>query len=473
MDEEIRRIGTEEGLFFEVTLHGDSSQADVTWRGIRLFVGGRVVWSGDDEAFLEWSLVDLLEFLAQNWPSLLLEESWPLPLRPVWPVQLRDRAEEVWDELSDDEVDEQEQLLEQFLDRHDLARAMKGVFLPSVFLLRQGRSFLLSSAQPSVNVVRPFDEIRETLELLGETLASYVSKSRDPRAVRAWDIWQSRYETLHEQFLPLRSGLSMPALKKIDEEFDSSEGFWEVDELRPEIDTPLFAAARMSVGLLSSEQQIRVLRSIRTVPAQSYDAVERLAACLSPQALDRERPYILGHRAAAEVRIVLGVQETETVEPEQILEDLDVHVERIDLDSAPLDAIAVWGERHGPAILLNEKPGSRATHRHGRRSTLAHELCHLLLDRGGALPVGEVLGGRVPELPEKRARAFAAEFLLPREAAATVWRRSGSIEETFAELSRTYDVSDELIAWQIRNGPASISLTDDDRAFLNARIRQT
>jgi hypothetical protein len=34
------------------------------------------------------------------------------------------------------------------------------------------------------------------------------------------------------------------------------------------------------------------------------------------------------------------------------------------------------------------------------RFTLAHELCHLLVDRKGSLPVAEVLGGATPNRPE-------------------------------------------------------------------------
>ena len=38
-----------------------------------------------------------------------------------------------------------------------------------------------------------------------------------------------------------------------------------------------------------------------------------------------------------------------------------------------------------------------------RRATLAHEICHLLVDRGSALPLVEVLGGRTAEHVERRA----------------------------------------------------------------------
>ena len=128
-----------------------------------------------------------------------------------------------------------------------------------------------------------------------------------------------------------------------------------------------------------------------------------------------------------------------------------------------MDAVAAWGDRHGPIILLNIAKSSKASHDYGRRSSLAHEICHLLLDRVGALPAAEVLGGNTPEHPEKRARAFAAEFLLPRQSAAIAVQHSSNLDAAVEGLQNRFQVSRELIAWQIHNSGIYGSLGKNDQ----------
>jgi hypothetical protein len=94
----------------------------------------------------------------------------------------------------------------------------------------------------------------------------------------------------------------------------------------------------------------------------------------------------------------------------------------------------------------------------------------LLLDRTGALPVGEVLGGRVPVLPEKRARAFAAEFLLPRDTAAEYVRSVPTLIEAIDQLSQDFGVSEEVAAWQVWNGPARPALREEEHAIIKSRF---
>jgi Zn-dependent peptidase ImmA (M78 family) len=91
---------------------------------------------------------------------------------------------------------------------------------------------------------------------------------------------------------------------------------------------------------------------------------------------------------------------------------LRVDVSKVDLSDEDVRAISVFGPTQKPHVFCN---------RHTRwgqsveveRFTLAHELCHLLLDRewGGALAVAS--GPWAPLAIEQRANAFAAAFLMP------------------------------------------------------------
>ena len=68
------------------------------------------------------------------------------------------------------------------------------------------------------------------------------------------------------------------------------------------------------------------------------------------------------------------------------------------------------------------------------RATFAHEIAHLLLDRTTALPLAEVLGGRPVGNTEERARAFAAQLLLPKEEAGQALANAADPAHTVDQL---------------------------------------
>ncbi|HTQ43000.1 MAG TPA: ImmA/IrrE family metallo-endopeptidase [Polyangiaceae bacterium] len=143
-----------------------------------------------------------------------------------------------------------------------------------------------------------------------------------------------------------------------------------------------------------------------------------------------------------------------------------MRVDEAHLDWPGLEAVACWGARRGPAILVNVR-GTHSRGKSGRRSTLAHELCHLLVDRARALPLAEVLGGRAPLEAEQRANAFAAELVLPRAVAGAALR-GADVKSSVASLERAYGASAQIIAWQaIRSGhPLSKAVVAHLRALV-------
>ena len=93
--------------------------------------------------------------------------------------------------------------------------------------------------------------------------------------------------------------------------------------------------------------------------------------------------------------------------------------------------------------------------------TLAHELCHLLLDGRHALSAIEVLKARMPAGVEQRAKSFAGEFLLPSHVAAEHWlvadRPQGrqGVEAVVVELTEDLVVTRSVAAWKLEHGAAS------------------
>lgn len=69
-----------------------------------------------------------------------------------------------------------------------------------------------------------------------------------------------------------------------------------------------------------------------------------------------------------------------------------------------------------------------------------------------------MLNGRMPLFIEQRARAFAAAFMLPSDAAAQVWLEAGAeqtqegIIRVLRRLTRRFGVTTSVAAWQLEHG---------------------
>jgi len=140
-----------------------------------------------------------------------------------------------------------------------------------------------------------------------------------------------------------------------------------------------------------------------------------------------------------------------------------VQIHTLKLSTDAVDAVASWGPKHGPVVILNIV-GPHNKSRRGLRATYAHEIAHLLLDRTTALPLAEVMGGRAVGTTEERARAFAAQLLLPKEEAGRALANTTDPTYTVRSLQSRYGVSQEIVAWQARN--SEIQLSADVHAVL-------
>lgn len=475
MDKELRKIGTHDGLLLEIELSEDEQhERRLGWGLVRLSLGGEPVWTDDDSLSepkpLFWTWVDLLEFLARSWPWLLLEESYPIPVSPLHPGYLQREAERRWEDTPDSDAAHEERLVQRFIRRHDLAAGLKGLFLPSVVLMRAGEYFVCHSPDTGQTLTRACSEVAGTLREVGELIAQFVADGSHPRGAAAAAEWQRRSDKLTRAAVSIRSGLHDNA-RRIVQQNDRDEEFWGFDPSEPERDTEIFAAARMTVGVVSHERQRELLQLIRSTPGRTTPTLDTDARELSLEVRGDAKPHDQGYFAAAWLRARLVYGADDPVDPELVIKDYGVGIDRIELAGSAIEAIAAWGPNHGPVVILNSWAGARPAHRHGARTTLAHELCHLLLDREGMLPMGEALGGNTLEFPEKRARAFAAEFLLPREAAAAKVRASSDLVGAISDMVGDFNVSEELVAWQIRNSSSWNALNEEARSEVESRTR--
>lgn len=463
------QLGSNAGIKLDLQL--DKAKGDASgliWGTGQLYAKGWVLLAGESEQGVEWTWVDLLEWLGKNWAYLLCEQSLPFQVAATDISTLMRDLEKRWEDMSEARVEDEEEDAHRFFNRHDLASAFKGIYFPAVFIMRQGAMIEVTLTEQGKTIRLPLDELVADLEHIGNQLAALAETSPQGRGPVAAQQWHARLKELEFKALPLFTGLSAETLALINPENDAS--FWEQEPAAPLSDTELMAAARMTSGVLSVEEQSVILDKVRGLDKVSTDELDALADELTFSFQEAGKPYDQGYNAALWLRGKLGLTENDPASPAVYLKRWGVILQDFRLPASKLDALACWGPRHGPAILVNNAPESTPAHVHGKNTTLAHEICHLLLDRKGALPVAEVLNGNTPERLEKRARAFAAEFLLPRNSAAKAVQQANSLKSVVVELSSTYTVSNELVCWQIINSDVYTSLSDNEQRWLESQV---
>lgn len=464
------QLGSQEGICFELSLESSKDKsADLVWGSGRIFVNRTAVIAGDDGAPISWTWVDLLEWLAKHWPAVLLEQTFPFHMLSTNILALQSDLEKRWESMAEERVEEEEEEAHRFLIRHDVAQCFKGIYFPSVYLMRLGNSIEISTAENAATVQLPLLKVAADLEQIGNQLAKWADVTGQGRGKLAAQRWYSRKERLDQNALSLLAGLLPDNLAQLHPDATRA-AYWEFDPHAPLNDTELLAAARMTNSVLLPNQQHRLLEHIRKIPKTATPRLDTLAASLKDNFEDTGKPHDQGYWAAAWLRHELAYEPHQSINPLALLQQWDIIVQNIEIPDTSLDALACWGPRHGPAILLNTASQSTAAHIHGENSTLAHEICHLLMDRECALPVAEVLNGNTPERLEKRARAFAAELLLPRSVAAHHVRNGEDVKTVIETLSRAYQVSLELVGWQIINSDSYAALTTNEQRWLRSRV---
>ncbi len=448
-------IGDTAHLGLEVSWPGDVPEdlVGLGWGDLVLWFAGKRLWVSDagDEMDgrggpVRWTWIDLVEHLGRSWPFLQYEENAPYGLIADGPENLRDKR--LLESVEGHSRVEVEDAVHAFQHRHDLAAGLKGIWLPPVWLIREGRVMRVRAADEDIWL--PVADVLRVLEQFVDEVLRHASGVPSERRAQAEKAWHNRAATARMAWC-LRTGLSWREIVEWSPRGQDPEQWWG-DPLSEE-ESPLMAAARLS-SPLSENTRRTIVQIIQDLSAHSTKVIDDLAAAAGDvlEAVFDEKPYAQGYSLALWLRRHLRAN-VGPVDPEQFLRDWGVHVAELPsgLDEA-MDAVACWGGGKGPAVLINPS-GIHARSPGGRRATLAHEIAHLLVDRRRHLPLVEVFGGSTPLHVEQRARAFAAEFLLPRETAARIVARSSDLMAAVKTIRETYGVSTEVAGWQIKNGP--------------------
>ena len=450
-----------------------------TLAAITLIFDGTPIWPirGEGTDDFEWFGDELLAHLTECWKPLNLRQNYPIPVQPERPSFLLAEAAKRWSALSDTTVESEQREVAAFENVHNLANAFGGItgLLPLWFLRDQDK-MIVDTQELYLQV--PIHEAINALVSAGDIVAARLKKADEQRWSKLLQAWQRRDQGDATLMLALTIGRDLSSAAKLVAEKvlevpkSFSEAVNDNDELR--------IAARMA-GPMPLIQIKSVIKEVRTCRSRNAPKLQEIVAAamqfIETNGLIDARPYVQGNALAIWLRRSLKLSANRTVDPINVLErqfNVDVRVVNFGIQS--LDAIAVWGPKHGPGVLLNQT--SKRIHRAANiwrngalRVTAAHEICHLLLDSRHTLSAVDILGGRMPARIEQRAKAFAAEFLLPSKEAGDVWRNKGYPLDTEAlhliirVLCHRFNVTKSVAAWQLQHGASEASWEELDRAL--------
>lgn len=443
----------------------DSLDRSLTFM-LSIEIFGRTAWPVRDEPdhAIEIQLDDLFAYLVEFWKPLLLRQTYPAGLRPARPSHLWRDAVERWEGQPQEVVEDEAREVTAFEEAHDLSKAFGGLFdLPPFWMLREGDRMICDTGRQLNRI--PFHLLCDELVRTGDNIAEHLMAVGPDQWRGIVDAWHRRQDGDEANLVAWSASLEREVAETliqrglIEPPRNVSEAANDNDEL--------LIAARMA-GALPADQIAHILDIARSFPRHSADPLE----ALSRRCMDylQSQPATMAHYSQGEdiarvTRDYLGIGPSESIDIFKLMRDLDIEIDADTVEPATFDGLAIAGGRFGPAAFLNIN-SSRVKAREwkeleldpGARVTLAHEFCHLLIDREHPLSAVEVLRSRMPASVEARAKSFAGEFLLPAVAAATLWDRAGAslvpadVEKILQELAETFGVSFSVAAWKLEHG---------------------
>jgi Zn-dependent peptidase ImmA (M78 family) len=462
---------------------GSDAESSASWGTLELWVADRKITahvSGDDTiGGVRWYLLPILQWFADNWEPLFHEERPPVKLAAdaaatslqatrFPPLHL---AESIAGEWFDE--------WQQWWQRHSLQSCREGGVVPDIIFRRlrdqieiswqasrmagvpHHVSFLVPSGCERLDPPQVVESLYTVLSEAAAFLAKELPDSERLRQLhtRLLDIPGTAADREQGRLAWLAGlGRSQHAIKdgwqRVLAAFTGAN-----DDLRdlltrqPTESRRVLALegschATLLFACVSPEIEERDVLTLARVMIQAHQPttqawVNRLR--LESDLDSDDKPWEQGYQIAEKFRKLLSLAEDEIPDVDQILTRLGVKSDTMHLADASIHAVTVAGEGFLPTILLNEGRASVSLETRHRRFTVAHELCHLLVDRDRGAKLAIASGPWTLPRVEKRARAFAAAFLMPwaavRRAVATLSDRVDSLEAV-RRIARALDTSE-------------------------------
>jgi Zn-dependent peptidase ImmA (M78 family) len=432
--------------------HGEDDRAAPeereSWGAFSVWVGGENLCAHIEQGEVldstHWYMLPLIEWLVDNWDALLHEERLPLSNVGLSAAEALGRTQRP--PLSLKEVDEFEWLdvWSAWWGRHCVRSSREGGLFPDLYLRRyRDRLELSTGAEPLIGI--PDDYVfvspNRTYRIDPLTVADglYVVLRTAAQELRRRLPESPRIDTLNAKIADLASpgreasrmawlaGLGddieryLQVAREVDRVLESA-----APEVREQItgrrrSTELLvtgsAYARLLYGSISPATKLTDVVSLTRLIVRNYvtDAtawLSRLEVPLEVSDVSQLMPGEQGSRLGEQACELLGGNGDGWVDVHSVLQRLEVETTKIDLSDEDVRAVSIFGPTQRPHIFCNRRTrwgGSMEV----ERFTLAHELCHLLLDREYGNELAVASGPWAPLAIEQRANAFAAAFLMP------------------------------------------------------------
>lgn len=429
-------------------------------------IHGKVRWplSDGDETAVEIQIDDLFSYLVEFWRALLLRQTYPFGLTPMSPSKVQQAAELRWAKEPQEVLDEEVEVLSAFEDAHNLSRAFGGIYeLAGFWMIREGDRMVCDAGGRSWRL--PFDVVADELSRTGNRIAAHLMSISSDKWGAVVEAWNHRNQVEDVQLVAWSAGIGAEVAQELIERraIEAPKSFQDAAN----DDDQLLIAARMA-GELPTDQIVRIIEIAKGFGCHQAPTLEEISEvcrdALKGQA-SRMAPHAQGERVARDLRSYIGREPNDRLDVFEFAQAIGVEVQASNVEPDTFDGLAVAGGSYGPGAFLNTgsrriKQNGKLAENEGARITLAHELCHLLVDRDHPLSAVEVLRSRMPAGVEARARAFAGELLLPTSAAAFIWQAAGSpldeeaLRKVLRELVERFGVSFSVAAWKVEHGAA-------------------
>jgi len=432
----------------------------LSWGSFQLWVNGQNLCAHleEDEVVdsVHWYMLPLLEWFVSHWDFLLHEERLPV----------YNARSDAWSSLvatsfpppgiAEDKAEQWATAWHAWWARHCLLACREGGLYPDVYV-RRWRDLIEISWGPSRVAGKPGhyrflvergyarcnpDEVAQALYDVISQGVDYVF-SQMPESARLQQLkrnlhaLQTSQTSWTQRRLALLAGLGTD-IAHMEERWQEVCSSFFSRATHPDVFEAIVGIKEKALVMTESCQATLMFGSVSPMIEAADVSVlfEKLVALYAtdgdPQELSKlvrteslesydERAWGQGYRLAEDVLddLALPDQASDWIDVERLYQRLGIRVEEIALSDVDIRAVAIAGSHHLPAALININHDTTRW-RSGRRFTLAHELCHILFDRGYGAKLALASGPWAPRDLERRANAFAAMLLMPPDLIAKV-----------------------------------------------------
>ena len=466
----------------------------LSWGAFQLWVHGKNLCAhleeGEAVDAIHWYLLPLLEWLARNWNPLLHEERLPdrNDAADAWSSLRRTRFVPAALEADEQRADAWEQNWASWWRRHALRACREGGLFPDIVIRRWrdeievswGSSPLAGMPEHYLFTVAERGLARVPSPLAAQAMFEVLQDATE--YLHSLAPQSERLGALRQATRSLRSGRRaldrrLMWLAGVGTDETSVAAGWhrlkgylkrlpkaprEALLLTEQTDLVVRGSchATLMFGSVSPEATMEDALTLARSMADLYDAhgdPENIRPLVRHEPLDTRAsaPWEQGYALAQELLDRLGLPEPRTgfVDVGHITQALGIRVENIRLADRNIRGVSVAGPQHRPGILVNLLHDANQ-YPSGYRFTLAHELCHLLFDRGVGRRLALASGPWAPRDIERRANAFAAMLLMPVD---LVRAAVGDLGEPLdsaagiANVAKSLQASFSAVLWHLSN----------------------